>query len=73
MNRILHLGLIAAVGVAGVAVAAPATPYYLPFGLDLTAADRATKPGDDPYYLAVANPTRQDEKRLEREYVASRG
>ncbi|MGH6909350.1 MAG: peptidase M13, partial [Phenylobacterium sp.] len=48
MNRILPLGLIA----AAAAGSAFAEPLYPPFGLDLSAYDRATKPGDDFFQYA---------------------
>lgn len=49
--RILGLIVVATLAVGG-AVAAPASPYYLPFGLDLTAFDPTTKPGNDFFQYA---------------------
>jgi putative endopeptidase len=62
MKRLSSLGLIVAAAIAaGPASSAPPLPHYPPFGLDLTASDPATNPGDDFFeyangaYLARTN------------------
>lgn len=56
MNRMWAFGLLALTGaVTCAAVASSVEPYYRPFGLDLTAFDRATKPGDDFFQYADGN------------------
>ena len=49
--RILGSIVVGAMAVAG-AVAAPASPYYPPFGLDLSAFDPTTQPGNDFFQYA---------------------
>ena len=46
------LGLIILAFTVDCAAAPPASPYYPPFGLDLSAFDHATKPGDDFFQFA---------------------
>lgn len=49
--RIVGLIVVSALTV-GAAVAAPAPPYYPPFGLDLTAFDKTAEPGNDFFQYA---------------------